>query len=161
MPKAPAGGGRPDESDVAEYVREEGGEYGTVTGRPRRVGWLDVPMLRHAARASGFTGLAVNHVDVLAGLDEVKVGHAYELDGETLLTMPTTTERWGDCEVTFRTFDGWPDVDWEAVEASGYDAIPENARAYLEYIAEEVGAPIYAVGVGPGREQTIVMEELT
>ena len=159
--QTPAGGGRPDASDVAEYVREEGGEYGTVTGRPRRVGWLDVPMLRHAARASGFTGLAVNHVDVLAGLDQVKVGHGYELDGEKLLTMPTTTERWDDCEPTFRAFDGWPDVDWGAVAASGYDAIPENARAYLAYIAEEVGAPIYAVGVGPGREQTIVLEELT
>ncbi|PSP47110.1 adenylosuccinate synthase [Halobacteriales archaeon QH_7_69_31] len=158
--QTPAGGGRPDASDVAEYVREEGGEYGTVTGRPRRVGWLDVPMLRHAARASGFTGVAVNHIDVLAGLDQVKVGHAYELDGEELETMPTTTERWADCEATFRTFDGWPDVDWGAVAASGYDAIPENARAYLAYIAEEVGAPIYAVGVGPGREQTIVVEEL-
>jgi adenylosuccinate synthase len=158
--QTPAGGGLPDEADLAEFIREEGGEYGTVTGRPRRVGWLDVPMLRHAARASGFTGLAVNHVDVLAGLDEVKVGHAYELDGETLLTMPTTTERWGDCEVTFRTFDGWPDVDWTAVAAAGYGAIPENGRAYLEYIAEEVGADIYAVGVGPGREQTIVVEEL-
>ena len=118
-------------------------------------------MLRHAARASGFTGLAVNHIDVLAGLEEVEVGHAYELDGEELLTMPTTTERWAACEPTIRTFDGWRDVDWEAVAASGYDAIPENARAYLAYIAEEVGAPIYAVGVGPGREQTIVLEELT
>jgi adenylosuccinate synthase len=153
------GDGDPAEEELADHIREAGGEYGTVTGRPRRVGWLDVPMLRHAARASGFTGLAVNHIDVLAGLDQVKVGHAYELDGEELLTMPTTTERWDDCEPTFRAFDGWPDVDWGAVAASGYDAIPENARTYLAYIADAVDAPIYAVGVGPGREQTIILEE--
>ncbi|MES3516421.1 MAG: adenylosuccinate synthase [Natronomonas sp.] len=147
-----------DDSDLATYIRDEGGEYGTVTGRPRRVGWLDMPMLRHAARVNGFTGLAVNHIDVLAGLDTVEVGHAYTLDGEELLSMPTTTERWGECEAVLRSFDGWPEVDWTAVAAEGYDEIPENARRYLEYIADELDTPIYAVGVGPGREETIVVE---
>ncbi|MFC4543809.1 adenylosuccinate synthase [Halosolutus amylolyticus] len=147
----------PDE-ELATYIREEGGEYGTVTGRPRRVGWLDMPMLRHSARVNGFTGLAVNHVDVLAGLDEVKVGHSYEVDGEEIETMPATTERWARCEATFRTFDGWPDVDWGAVAEDGYEAIPENARTYLEYIADELETPIYAVGVGPGRDETVVVE---
>jgi adenylosuccinate synthase len=156
--QTPAGGGRPSESDLATYIRDEGGEYGTVTGRPRRVGWLDMPMLRHAARVNGFTGLAVNHLDVLAGLEEVKVGHAYTLDGEELLTMPPTTERWGDCEAEFRTFEGWPDVEWSDVAESGYEAIPENAREYLEYVAKELDTPVYAVGVGPGREETIVVE---
>ena len=157
--QTPAGGGRPEEAALAEFIRDEGGEYGTVTGRPRRVGWLDVPMLRHAARVNGFTGLAVNHLDVLAGLDEVKVGHAYTLDGEELLTMPTTTEAWGRCEATFRAFDGWEDTDWETVAAEGYDAIPENARAYLEYLRDELETPIYAVGVGPGRDETVVVED--
>ncbi|MFB6178507.1 MAG: adenylosuccinate synthase [Halorientalis sp.] len=148
-----------DESEeLAHYIREEGGEYGTVTGRPRRVGWLDMPMLRHATRASGFTGLAINHLDVLAGLDEVKIGHSYTLDGEEIFTMPPTTEQWGDCVPNFRTFDGWPEVDWEAVAAEGYDAIPENARTYLDYVTEELDTPIYAVGVGPNRSQTIVLE---
>ncbi|WP_306057370.1 adenylosuccinate synthase [Natronococcus wangiae] len=147
-----------DEEDLATYIRDEGGEYGTVTGRPRRVGWLDMPMLRHAARANGFTGLAINHVDVLAGLDEVKVGHSYELDGEEIETMPPTTEKWGDCKATFRSFDGWPEVDWDEVAAEGYEAIPENARTYLEYVADELDASIYAVGVGPGREETVVVE---
>ncbi len=159
--QTPEHGGRrdPDSKATAEYIREEGGEYGTVTGRPRRVGWLDVPMLRHAARVSGFTGLAVNHLDVLAGLDEIKVGHAYELDGEELMTIPPTTERWGDCDAVFRSFDGWPDVDWPAVVEEGYDAIPANARIYLEYLSEELGAPVYAVGVGPGRGDTLVLRE--
>ena len=156
--QTPEDGGRPDESDLATDIRDEGGEYGTVTGRPRRVGWLDMPMLRHATRANGFTGLAINHIDVLAGLDEVQVGHSYTLDGEETLTMPPTTEKWGDCEAQFRTFDGWDDVDWAAVAAEGYDAIPENARTYLEYISDELDTPIYAVGVGPGREETVIVE---
>jgi len=142
--------------ELAEYIREEGGEYGTVTGRPRRVGWLDVPMLRHATRANGFTGLAVNHVDVLAGLEEVQVGYAYELEGEELLTMPPTTERWAECEATYRSFEGWPDVDWADVAEEGYEAIPANARTYLEYVSDELDVPIYAVGVGPSRDHSIV-----
>jgi adenylosuccinate synthase len=141
---------------LAEYIREEGGEYGTVTGRPRRVGWLDMPMLRHATRASGFTGLAVNHLDVLAGLDEVQVGHVYDLDGDTLDTMPTTTERWGQCEPVYRTFEGWPEADWKTVAEDGYSALPDGARAYLEYISTELETPIYAVGVGPNRSESIV-----
>jgi len=150
--------GEGENEDLATYIREEGGEYGTVTGRPRRVGWLDVPMLRHAARANGFTGLALNHLDVLAGLDEVKVGHAYELDGETIHSMPATTERWGDCEPVFRTFDGWDEFDPETVADEGYDALPAAAREYVEYVEDELGAPAYVLGVGPGREESVVRQ---
>jgi adenylosuccinate synthase len=148
--------GNDTEEELADFIREKGGEFGTVTGRPRRIGWLDIPMLRHAARANGFTGIAINHIDVLAGLDEVKVGHAYELDGEEIYTMPATTERWGDCEPVLKSFEPWPEVDWAEVAEDGYEAIPANAREYLEYVSEEVGAPIYAIGVGPGREETVV-----
>ncbi|MFW5918670.1 MAG: adenylosuccinate synthase [Halanaeroarchaeum sp.] len=148
------------DGDLAEYIREEGGEYGTVTGRPRRVGWLDMPMLRHATRASGFTGIALNHLDVIAGLDEVKVGHAYELDGETVETMPATTERWGECEPVYETFDGWPEADWEHVAAEGYEALPDAAQEYVEYVESELDTPAYALSVGPGREQSIVREDV-
>ncbi len=149
----------PEADALAEQIREEGGEYGTVTGRPRRVGWLDLPMLRHAARANGFTGLAVNHLDVLATLDELKVGHAYDLHGEELLTMPSTTERWAECEAELREMETWEPVDWGAVAADGYDALPGAARDYLEYLSDELDTPIYAVGVGPGRDESIVMAE--
>jgi adenylosuccinate synthase len=88
----------------------------------------------------------------------VRVGHSYTLAGEELLTMPPTTERWADCEANFRTFEGWPDVDWAAVAEEGYDAIPENARAYLEYIEAELDTPVYAVGVGPDRSATVVRQ---
>lgn len=146
------------EEELADFIREKGGEFGTVTGRPRRIGWLDMPMLRHAARANGFTGIAVNHIDVLAGLDEINVGHAYDLDGEIIETMPATTERWGRCEPVLKGFDPWDEVDWSAVADEGYAAIPANAREYLDYISSEVGAPIYAVGIGPGRDETVVLE---
>ena len=147
------------EEALADFIREKGGEFGTVTGRPRRIGWLDMPMLRHAAGVNGFTGLAVNHIDVLAGLEEINVGHAYELDGEEIETMPATTERWGDCEPVLRSFEPWDEVDWRAVADEGYEAVPEAARAYLDYISEEVGAPIYAIGVGPGREETVLLAD--
>jgi adenylosuccinate synthase len=116
-------------------------------------------MLRHSTRVSGFTGIAINHLDVLAGLDEVKVGHTYTLDGEELASMPATTEQWAQCEANFRSFDGWPEVDWQAAAEEGYDALPENAKAYVEYIESELDTPAYAIGVGPGRGETIVREQ--
>jgi adenylosuccinate synthase len=152
------GHGDEREEELAEYIREEGGEYGTVTGRPRRVGWLDMPILRHAARASGFTGLAINHVDTLAGLDELKIAHSYTLDGAERYTVPATTEQWGRCEPNYRTFDGWADVDWETVVEEGDEAMPENASNYLDYVSTELDVPIYAVGVGPGRDESVVLE---
>ena len=148
----------PEGSELARYIRDEGGEYGTVTGRPRRVGWLDMPMLRHASRVNGLTGVVVNHLDVLAGLEEIRVGHSYDLDGETILTMPPTTERWGECTANFKTFDGWSTCDWDAVAAEGYDALPAEARTYLEYIADELGVDVVAVGVGAERSQTIIRD---
>lgn len=144
-----------DEEALADEIREKGGEFGTVTGRPRRIGWLDVPMLRHAARRSSFTGVAVNHIDVLAGLDELKVCHEYEFRGERIQTMPATTEEWGECEPVYREFETWEEQDWTAVAEEGYDAIPEAARDYLAYLEGELGADVYAVGVGPDRAQTV------
>jgi len=147
--------GDADEEALADDIREKGGEFGTVTGRPRRIGWLDLPMLRHAARVSGFTGLAVNHVDVLAGLDELRVCTAYEIDGEVIDTVPTTTERWERCEPVYETLDTWAEFDSAAVAEAGYDALPEAAREYLEFVADETDTPVYAVGVGPDREETV------
>jgi adenylosuccinate synthase len=144
-----------EDEPLAAEIRERGGEFGTVTGRPRRIGWLDMPMLRHAARANGFTGLAINHLDVLADLEELYVADAYELDGEPLRTMPATTEEWERCEPVLKQFEPWADLDWSAVAAESYDALPAGAREYVEYVSEELGAPIYALGVGPDREETI------
>ncbi len=146
------------EGDLADEIRDRGGEYGTVTGRPRRIGWLDLPMLRDATRASGFTGLALNHLDVLAGLDEVQIAVAYELDGEERMTVPSTTQAWAACEPVYRTFDGWPDADWDSVAETGIEVLPDAALAYATFIASELDVPLAAVGVGPDRAQTLVLD---
>jgi adenylosuccinate synthase len=143
------------EESLADDIREKGGEFGTVTGRPRRIGWLDLPMLRHASRVSGFTGVAINHVDVLADLEELQVCVGYDLDGDRLDTVPTTTRQWERCEPVYREFDTWSAVDWTAVAAEGYEALPEATRTYVEFVADETDAAVYAVGVGPDREETI------
>jgi adenylosuccinate synthase len=145
------------EDDVGDHLVEVGEEYGTTTGRRRRVGWFDLPMVRHAARLNGFTGGVLTSIDVLEGLDPVRVCEAYELDGERLETMPADMDEWDRCEPVYRDFDGWDDVGWDAVET--YDDIPPAARDYVEYLEEEVGAPFYAVSVGPAREQTIIRED--
>ena len=150
--------GEGEREPLATKIREAGGEYGTVTGRPRRVGWLDLPMVRHAARRSGFTGLAVNHIDTLAGFDEVRVAEAYRLDGERVETLPATVREWASCEPVYRSFDGWTDADWAAIAGEGYDALPGNAQTYLEYVSEETGVALAAVGIGPDREDSIVLD---
>ena len=146
------------EDETATTIREAGGEFGTVTGRPRRIGWLDLPMLRHATRVNGFTGITLSHLDVLATVDELRVCEAYELDGERLDTPPASPDRWKRCVPQYREFETWDDCDWGHVADRGYEALPENAQTYVEHVSEDLGVPIYAIGVGPGREATIIRE---
>ncbi|MDY6775233.1 MAG: adenylosuccinate synthase [Halobacteria archaeon] len=142
------------ENDVGDHLVEVGNEYGTTTGRRRRVGWFDLPMVRHASRINDFTGGVITSIDVLDGLDEVKVCEAYDLDGERVESIPADMDDWARCEPVYERFDGWEGVDWDAIET--YDEIPENARAYVEYLEDELDTEFYAVSVGPGREQTII-----
>jgi len=142
----------------ATAIREKVGEFGTVTGRPRRIGWLDLPMLRHAAQVNGYTGLTLNHVDALGGLDEIRVCVAYELEGERLTGIPATASEWARCTPCYRTLDSWSDQDWSEVANSGYEALPANARAYVEYVSEQLDVPVYAVSIGPERAETIVLQ---
>ncbi len=153
-------GPMPTELDgkLADDIRERGGEYGTVTGRPRRVGWLDLPMLRTATRASGFTGLAINHVDVLSGLDEVKIAVEYDLDDGTRRTIPPTTYAWSECSPKYRSFEGWDDVDWDMVAEDGIESLPDAALAYCTFVASELDTPLTAIGVGPDRDETLILD---
>lgn len=145
------------ENDVGDHLVDVGDEYGTTTGRRRRVGWFDLPMVRHAARLNDFTGCVLTSVDVLEGLDPVRVCEAYELDGERIEAMPADMDDWAACEPVYRDFDGWDGVDWDSVR--GYDDLPAEAREYVEYLEDEIGAPFYAVSVGPDREQTITRKD--
>ena len=146
------------EGETATEIRETAGEFGTVTGRPRRIGWLDLPMLRHATRVNGFTGLTISHLDVLAQLDDLRVCEAYKLDGERLETPPASPDRWERCEPQYTAFETWDDCDWDAVVGRGGETLPENAQTYVEHVSDDLGVPIYAIGVGPGRAATIVRE---
>jgi len=145
------------EDEVGDHLVEVGEEYGTTTGRRRRVGWFDLPMVRHAARLNDFTGGVLTSIDVLEGLDPVRVCEAYELDGEEVRSMPADMDEWARCEPVYRDFDGWEGVDWGGVEE--YEDLPSEARRYVKYLENEIGAPFYAVSVGPGREQTITRRD--
>ncbi len=144
--------------ETGEYIREKGHEYGTTTGRPRRVGWLDLVMLRYSARVNSFTDLAVTCVDVLGGLDEVKICTAYTYTGEKVYDYPADIESLKDHEPVYKTFQGWDDQDWDEMAEKGYESLPENARRYLEFIEDDLEVPITHVSIGPKREQTLKKE---
>ena len=146
------------------HMAQVGNEYGTTTGRPRRTGWLDMVALRESNRINGYTGLVVTKLDVLGDLDELKICIGYEMDGQTLHVMPTTSEDLARCSPIYETHPGFPSMsqeDWVAMaeasrsEDTGFDAFPEVIRDYLRRIEQLAGVPIVSVGVGPDRRASI------
>ena len=127
-------------------------EYGTTTGRPRRVGWLDLVMLRHAARINGLTEIVITKLDILSGFDELCVCNAYQLDGETIDFYPSDIPSLSRCEAVYDTLPGWQEDVMGVRELAD---LPESAQKYIQYIADEGGVPVTAVSVGPGRDQVI------
>ena len=144
---------------TAEHLRERGGgEYGTTTHRPRRVGWIDLVMLRLAARVNGLTGIAVTKLDVLGGLPTVKACTAYTFAEERIEEFPADLRVLSKARPVFEEFAGWPDLkedEWGRLARKGYDALPETMRAYLDAISKAMRAPIRVVSVGQSREATI------
>lgn len=139
------------------HIREVGREYGTTTGRPRRVGWFDSVVLRHSRRVSGITDLSINSIDVLTGLDTVKICTAYELDGEKITEYPANLHQLRRCKPIFEELPGWTE---DITGCRSLDELPENARNYLERISELCGVHISIFSVGPDREQTNLLEQL-
>lgn len=139
------------------HIREVGREYGTTTGRPRRVGWFDLVVLRHSRRVSGITDLSINSIDVLTGLDTVKICTAYELDGEKITEYPANLDQLRRCKPIFEELPGWTE---DITGCRSLDELPENARNYLERISELCGVHISIFSVGPDREQTNLLEQL-
>lgn len=137
---------------IGERIRKIGREYGTVTGRPRRVGWFDAVAARYTAMLSGADEVTVMLLDVLSGLDELRVCTAYELDGERRTTFPSESFLLDRCKPVYETLPGWKD-DLTAARAAG--DLPAAARRYVDRIAELVGLPVSVVSVGPDRAQTI------
>ena len=139
------------------HIREVGREYGTTTGRPRRVGWFDSVVLRHSRRVSGITDLSIISIDVLTGLDTVKICTAYELDGEKITEYPANLDQLRRCKPIFEELPGWTE---DITGCRSLDELPENARNYLERISELCGVHISIFSVGPDREQTNLLEQL-
>ncbi len=138
--------------ELGDRLREQGGEFGSTTGRPRRCGWLDLVSLRTACRLNGLTALAVTKLDVLQGLREVRVCTAYRLDGRTIDHVPARAEDLERCEPVYETLPGWEDGIGEARRPQD---LPSNARRYLEYVERATGCPVILASVGPDREQTV------
>jgi adenylosuccinate synthase len=137
---------------VGERIRRTGREYGTVTGRPRRCGWFDAVAVRYTAAVSGADELALMLLDVLSGLDEIKIATAYELDGERLDHFPTDAFLLDRCKPTYETLPGWAE---DVAGARRLEDLPVAARRYVARLGELLGLPVSIVSVGPDREQTI------
>jgi adenylosuccinate synthase len=127
-------------------------EYGTTTGRPRRVGWLDLVILHHAVRINGLTELVLTKLDILSGLPEIPVCVAYDLAGQTTTYLPPDLERLARCRPIYETLPGWEE---DVTQARTLTDLPANARRYIEFIGERLQIPISYVSVGPARSQVV------
>ena len=143
--------------EQGEWLRKTGSEFGVTTGRPRRCGWFDAVIARYATRVNGITGYFLTKLDVLSGLDKVPVCVAYEVDGKRHDDIPMTQTEFHHAVPVYEYFDGW----WEDIsKVRSYEELPENARKYISAVEGMIGAPVYAVGTGPRRDQTLQMREL-
>jgi adenylosuccinate synthase len=140
--------------EVGEGLRKRGDEYGSVTGRPRRTGWLDLPALRYAVRVNGLDGIALTKLDVLTGLDEVKVCVAYRTPGGTTEDFPID-----DVETAVPVYETLPGWKADLAAARSMTALPEEARRYVTRIEKEAGCPVMLVSVGSRRDETIVLAD--
>jgi len=143
--------------EKGELLRNNGAEFGTTTGRPRRCGWFDAPIARYAARVNGVTDFVLTKLDVLTGLDEVPVCVAYEIDGERVDEVPTDQARFARAVPIYESFPGWTE---DISKARTLEDLPRNARDYVSALEAMSTARISVIGVGPGRDETVVVHDL-
>ena len=136
-------------------LREKGNEFGATTGRPRRCGWFDAVALKRSVQLNGLSGLCITKLDVLDGLDAVKICHGYKINGEVRDTPPAGAELFAQCEPVYEEMAGWKG---STVGVKNYAALPENAKAYLTRIEQLSEAPITLISTGPERDETIILE---
>ena len=141
--------------DVGAGIAKRGDEFGATTGRPRRCGWLDAVAMRRAALTNGVTGFCVTKLDVLDGVDTIKVGVAYRLNGELLDVPPLNPEAWDDLEVVYESFPGWQD---STRGITNYNDLPDTAKSYLKAMESLCGAPVHMVSTGPDRKENIIIK---
>ncbi|MEL3962999.1 adenylosuccinate synthase [Lysinibacillus endophyticus] len=143
--------------EIGHHIREVGREYGTTTGRPRRVGWFDSVVVRHSRRVSGITDLALNSIDVLSGLETVKICTAYKYNDEIITEYPASLHVIEACEPVYEELPGWSE---DITGVRTLEDLPENARKYVERIVELTGINLMTFSVGPAREQTNVVNAI-
>jgi adenylosuccinate synthase len=142
------------EGTVGHHLSVVGQERGTVTGRARRCGWLDAAALKRSMLINGISGLCITKLDVLDGLKEINIGVGYRLRGELIDILPLDADDIVLCEPVYETFAGWSD---SSVGVTSWDALPLNARRYLERVQQIIGVPIAMVSTGPDRDHTILL----
>ncbi|UOG90753.1 MAG: adenylosuccinate synthase [Candidatus Thiothrix sulfatifontis] len=142
--------------DVGAYIAKQGNEFGSTTGRPRRCGWYDAVSLRRAMHINSISGLCITKLDVLDGLETVRICTAYQLDGKIIDVPPVDTDEFARCEPVYEDMPGWTESTFGV---TSYDALPVNAKAYLARLAEAVETPIDIISTGPDRDQTIILRD--
>jgi adenylosuccinate synthase len=140
--------------DVGRHLGEVGREFGATTGRPRRCGWLDMVALRRAVRVNSISGLCMTKLDVLDGLETVKICTAYRVDGVERTALPAGAEALAQCEPVYEELPGW---SGSTAGARAVDLLPDNARAYLARVEELAGVPVDIISTGPDRDETIIL----
>lgn len=145
------------DDEVGNQIREVGREYGTTTGRPRRVGWFDSVVVRHARRVSGITDLSLNCLDVLTGIETLKICTAYKYRGDILEEFPASLDVLAECEPIYEEMPGWTE---DITQVKSLHELPENARHYLERVSQLTEVPLSIFSVGPDRTQTIVVRNV-
>ncbi|PWF99804.1 adenylosuccinate synthase [Levilactobacillus bambusae] len=141
-------------NEIGDQIRETAHEYGTVTHRPRRIGWFDSVCLRHATRVSGFTRLSLNCLDVLTGIPTLKVCVAYDLDGQRINHYPASLAEIDRCRPIYEELPGWTE---DITQCRRFEDLPDNAQHYLTRISKLVGVPYLTFSVGPDRDQTNIL----
>ena len=141
--------------EKGDDLREKGKEYGTTTGRPRRVGWLDLVQVRQAVRVNGLTEIALTKLDILSDNGDLAVCTSYNIDGQLEQEMPASLHRFRSAEPVYQTLPGWGQLSDDMTE-KGYESLPENLRNYVQFIEDQVSCPVSIISIGPERNQTII-----
>jgi len=144
------------DNEIGEYLIKKGAEYGTVTGRKRRCGWLDLVSLSYAVRVNSLTELFITKLDVLSGLEELKLNIAYEVNGSNITDFPRQQRVLYDGKPVYETFEGWSE---DISNITKYDKLPKQAKEYLEFVEEFIQVPITFISVGPERNQNIIISK--
>lgn len=142
--------------EVGDNIREKGGEYGTTTGRPRRIGWLDLVALKYSASINGLTSIGLTRMDTLAGVENLKICIGYELDGKEIDYLPASLTEMAKVKPIYKEMKGWKEISGDA----SFEQLPDEAKEYILEIEAQTGLPVSLIGIGPERSQCIMRAEL-